>query len=75
MLNTKLGFFYVHSFAHLINEVTKSYTKFTAVFSQHYIWLDRVDTIMWFGDFGKQTAVLVFRKRTCLYQPNHIIVL
>lgn len=57
MLNTKLGFFYVHSFAHLINEVTKSYTKLTAVFSHIYL-LERVDTMFEFGDSGNRQPFL-----------------
>ena len=57
MLNTKLGFFYVHSFAHLIYEVTKSYTKLTAVFSPSLMLSGNYDDV--FGDFGKQTAVRV----------------
>ena len=68
MLNTKLGFFYVHSFAHLMNEVTKSYTKLTAVFS-HIILARWDDTILWFGDYGKQAAVLVSaRELACISQ-------
>ena len=57
MLNTKLGFFCVHSFAHLMNEVTKSYTKLTAVFS-HILFALRVSTILDFGESGNRQPFL-----------------
>ena len=71
MLNTKLGFFCVHSFAHLMNEVTKSYTKLTAVFS-HVFLLGRVNTMICLATIGKQTAVLVSARELACISQNQV---
>ena len=65
MLNTKLGFFYVHRFARLIYEVTKFiYETYGCLFPTLVLF---GYYMLWFGDlYGKQAAVRVsIRKLTC----------
>lgn len=73
MLNTKLGFFYVHRFARLIYEVTKSIYETYGCLFPHYI-CSRVGTMFKFGDFGKQAAVRVSIRKLACKQPNLNIV-
>ena len=58
MLNTKLGFFYVHRFARFIYEVTRFiYETYGCLFPTLVLF---GYYMLWFGDlYGKQAAVRV----------------
>ena len=59
MLNTKLGFFYVHRFARLIYEVTKSiYETYGCLFPNIYCSSDA--SMCWFGDLTGNRQPFVY---------------
>ena len=85
MLNTKLGFFYVHRYH--IADISKMVALYEicryllyainafGCLSQHFI-ARKGCIVVQFGDFGKWQPFLhpVGCKRTCLRQPNYITI-
>ena len=70
MLNTKLGFFYVHRFARLIYEVTKSiYETYGCLFPTS-IPVRTILCVVWrlIRETGSRSCI---RTLTCLHQPNY----
>lgn len=74
MLNTKLGFFYVHRFARLIYEVTKSiYETYGCLFPT--LGTLRIQHVLVWRLYGKQAAVRVSaRELACNSQINTCIM-
>lgn len=75
MLNTKLGFFYVHRFAHLINEVTKFiYETYGCLFPTLYLLTGRYNDE--FGDFtgNRQPFVSTYVNLPVHSQTHHCIM-
>ena len=74
MLNTKLGFFYVHRFARLIYEVTRFIYETYGCLFPHYICSTGSIRCLDLAIFGKQTAVRVFVNLPVTAKSKHRIM-
>ena len=73
MLNTKLGFFYVHRFARLIREVTKSiYETYGCLFPTYYA-LRRItyESLATLRETGSRSCI---RKLACTQPNSHMFM-